>query len=433
MSPSDEEMMTQMHASRHRPIGRILFWLVLLAVIAVAGKFGYDYWQAPPAAPVYKAVPVVRSTIRAVVSATGTLQPTSEVEVGSELSGRIARIYVDYNDPVKKGQLLARLDTERIEAQVLQSRAALKIAEASVVEARASRVQAEREFDSMTRMRELSGGKMPSQLEYDATEAAMLKARAVVTRAEAQVEQANANLEQIIADLSRADIVSPIDGVVLVRAVSEGQTVAATMSAPVLFRLAEDLKSMELQVDIDEADVSVVEPGQHATFTVDAYPGRSFPAMTRLIRLGAESVSGVVTYKTMLDVENAAQELRPGMTAVAEILVKEKPDVLLIPQAALRFTPEWADAANADKERSMMDSLVLRPGSMRPRTRAPGSRDNGTNENGDEKWVQVYRLVNGQPQPVMIRTGEQDGDRIEVVEGDLTEQDSVITGVEVRS
>lgn len=155
--------------------------------------------------------------------------------------------------------------------------------------------------------------------------------------------------------------------------------------------------------------------------------------MTRLIRLGAESVSGVVTYKTMLDVENEAQELRPGMTAVAEILVKEKPDVLLIPQAALRFAPEWADAANADEDRSMMDSLVLRPGSMRPRTRAPGSRDNGANENGDEKWVQVYRLVNGQPQPVMIRTGEQDGDRIEVVEGDLTEQDSVITGVEVRS
>lgn len=408
------------------------FWWLMLILVALAVGAGVWYWSSPEPVPTYQAIKAKRDTIRTVVSATGTLQPTSEVEVGSELSGRIKHIYVDYNDTVTKGQILARLDTEKLEAQVLQSRAALKIVEAGVLEVKASLAQAKNEFESIQKMRELSDGKLPSRLEYLAAQMQVEKNNASLVRSQAQVEQAKANLEQIVADLGKTDIVSPINGVVLIRSINEGQTVAATMSAPILFTLAEDLTSMELQVDVDEADVSQVKAGQEAVFTVDAYPGEKFPAVTQQVRFGAQSVNGVVTYKTTLKVSNNDYKLRPGMTAVAEILIQEKKDVLLIPQAALRFRPEWADAATENDNRSMMDSLVISPRSMRGSRNPPGGKNDADTDEEAQK-VKIYRLINDQPQPVMIKIGERNGDLIEVIEGELSENDRVVTGVEVSS
>ncbi|MGR8936138.1 MAG: efflux RND transporter periplasmic adaptor subunit, partial [Gammaproteobacteria bacterium] len=316
----------------------------------------------------YETQAVRRGDLSVTVSATGTLAPLKEVEVGIEVSGTIKTVDADYNDHVKIGQVLARLDTTRLEAQALQSRAALASANAKVQQIKATVKEAEVQLAKLLNVLQLSGGKVPSQYDLDAAKATLARARADEAAAKAAVEQAQGTLNVNLTDLAKAIVKSPINGIVLKRSVEPGQTVASQFQAPVLFTLAEDLTKMELQVDVDEADVGMVKPGQHARFTVDAYPERSFPAEITQVRYGSETVDGVVTYKTVLQVDNSSLSLRPGMTATALITVDEKQDVLLVPNSVLRFTPP----AEAPQKTGggFLRALLPRP------PRSTSSRDN---------------------------------------------------------
>jgi len=292
----------------------------------------------------YRTQPARVGDLVATVTATGTLQPTEQVDIGSELSGTIRKVEVGYNDDVQAGQVLARLDPTRLEAQVLQSEAALEASQAAVEEARANLAEAESQLERLRHVHDMSAGKVPSAQELASGQASAARARGALRSAEALVVQARATLDAQRTDLSKAVIKSPIDGVVLTAAVRPGQTVAASLQAPVLFTLARDLKQLELDLSVDEADVGQVQEGQPARFTVDAWPGRTFTGHVRQVRFGARTIAGVVTYETILAVDNPDLLLRPGMTATAEIEVRRDADVLLVPSAALRFDPAGARA-----------------------------------------------------------------------------------------
>ncbi len=355
----------------------------------------------------YKTQPVERGGLKVTVTATGNLEPINQVDVGSELSGIIRTIGVDYNDAVREGQVLATLDTDRLEAQVLESTASLRSARAKVEDAEAT--VAERQL-ALERTTELVDKELISQSELDSAEAAFKRAQAELTSAKAQVSQAEASLNARQTDFGKTVIRSPITGVVLDRSVEPGQTVAASLQAPILFTLAEDLTQMELHVSIDEADIGVVSEGQNATFTVDAHPERSFPAEITQLRYASETVNGVVTYQAVLRVDNSDLALRPGMTATAEIEVKTVEDSILVPNAALRFEPPATNEVSSQKSGGLLSAIL-------PRRPGGGQRSRPeTNEVGRQK---VWMLKDGQPFALSIQTGATDGLRTEVTTGDV--------------
>jgi HlyD family secretion protein len=351
------------------------------------------------------------------VTATGTVQPVNQVDVGTEISGTIKTVEVDFNDRVKVGQVLARIDTEKLQAQVLQSQSTLASVEARLIEAQATVAEARDNLERFKRVREMSGGKVPSQREFTIAEAVLNRALSNEATLKAQISEAKWKLSIDQTNLSKAVIRSPINGVVLKRQVEPGQTVAASLQTPVLFTIAENLAQMEVQVDVDEADVAQVEIGQPATFTVDGYPARTFNAVVKQVRYGPETVQGVITYKTLLSVDNADLALRPGMTATADITVKKIADVVLVPNVALRFSPPAAPEARQSGG-SVISRLFPRP--------PPPSK---SRENFDPKGKQqrVYVIRDGEPLAVAITTGSSDGVLTEVVDGDLAVGTQVIT------
>lgn len=348
-------------------------------------------------------------------SASGTLQPTRSVDVGSELSGTLASVLVNENDRVKQGQLLAQLDTAKLKDVVAKSQASVAAAEAKVAQALATVAESKASLARMRQVAELSGGKVPSKTELDTAEAALQRANANAASARADVVQARAVLKTDETNLAKATIRSPVDGVVLTRKVEPGNTVVAAMSTPVLFVLAEDLTRMELQVKVDEADVASVQPGQPANFTVAAWPGRKFPASIERVGLGATTTDNVVTYKTVLQVANSDLALRPGMTATASIVTAKRENVLLVPNAALRFSPPAAEAGTPSG--GLVGSLLPRPPQAPKRTSAPDSASE----------PQVWVLGEAGPQAISVRTGVSDGRFTEVLGGDLKAGMAVIT------
>jgi HlyD family secretion protein len=387
-------------------------WLVLLglALIVGLGLYRWIFNSGTPAMQ-YKTQPAVRADLTLTVSATGNLQPTNQVDVGSELSGTIRTVEVDYNDHVTVGQVLAKLDTAKLQAQVLQSQAALASAMAKVKQVQATVKQSTSDLDRLAEVRRLSNGKAVSPNDLDAAQATLDRAQADLAAAQAAVAQAQATLELNQTDLSKAVIRSPINGVVLVRSVEPGQTVAASLQSPVLFTLAEDLTQMELHVDVDEADVGQVEKGQEATFTVDAYPERSFPARITQVRFGSKTVDGVVTYETVLAVDNSDQSLRPGMTATAEITVKKIKDALLIPNAALRFSPPAQQKADSTGNGSILSRLFPRPRWNRIKQKEE--------KISAKTQRQVWTLTGEELTPLTITIGSTDGIMTQVIQGDL--------------
>lgn len=350
------------------------------------------------------------------VSATGKLQPTNQVDVGSELSGIVDQVFVDDNDEVKKGQVLARLDLAKLRDAVAKSRATLAAAQAQVLQAQATVAEANATLARFRQVHELSGGKVPSKSEIDTGEANLKRAEAAEASAQASVVQARATLQSDQTNLAKADIRSPIDGVVLARQIEPGQTVAASFQAPVLFTLAEDLSKMELQVDVDEADVGQVNTGQKASFTVDAWPGREYHAVITRVGYGAQEKDGVVSYLTVLEVENEDFSLRPGMTGTAEITTLTREGALLVPNAALRFSPPTADAAPKKSGNPVMGALMPRAPRQPPKAR-PAS---GTTP-------RVWVLRDGQPEPVDVKTGATNGRVTEITSGDIEAGTQVIT------
>lgn len=390
---------------------------VALALVAGAALLLFLFARSPGGASVrYLTEPVVEGDLVVSATATGTLQPTKSVDVGSELSGTVARVLVDENDVVKQGQLMAELDTERLKDAVIRSQSAVQAAVGLVAQARATVAETEASMARLRRLSTMSGGQEPARHDLETAEAALLRAQANEATARAQEAQSRAALKTDLTNLAKARILSPVDGVVLTRKVEPGNTVVAAMNAPVLFVVAEDLTRMQLQVKVDEADVASVRPGQHADFTVSAWPGRSFPATIERVGLGSTITDNVVTYKTILEVDNRDLALRPGMTATASIVTARRDHALLVPNAALRFSPPAGKAAAA----SGFVSRLLPRVPQAPRRTAPAASA------GRQVWI----AGPDGPQPVPVRTGVSNGRQTEILGGGLKPGMAVITDVQ---
>ena len=393
---------------RRRWLRRLL--LAAGALVLAAGAYLYLFEGGETARQTYVTQPVTRGDLTVLVTATGSVQPINKVDVSSELSGVVRKVLVDYNSIVKVGDVLAELDTDKLAATVASSRAKLASAKAKVAEAEATVEQKLRDYE---RKRTLAAKQAASQQDLDTAKADYDRAIAALASVRADVGVAEAQLNVDETNLSKSKILSPINGVVLQRNVDPGQTVASSLQAPVLFSLAEDLKQMEIQVDVDEADVGTVAENQTGSFSVDAYPDRRFPAKIRLLRFGSQIVQGVVTYKAHLVVDNSRLLLRPGMTATATITVKEVKNALMVPNAALRFTPN--NNASGDN-RSLLQRLMPRGP---PRNR-PSQRD----AKGPNRTIWVLR--NGEAVAVAVAAGSTDGKMTEITKGDVKAGDRVI-------
>jgi HlyD family secretion protein len=394
-------------------------WLVgsgilIVGVIVVALPF---HAGNRPGAPRYVTEPVTMGTLVVKVSATGNLQPTNKVEVSSELSGILSEVLVEENDRVKKGQVLARLDLSKLKDAVTKSRATLAAAQAQVLLAQATAEEARAQLARFKQVAEASGGKVPSRTEMATAEANLKRAEASEASAQANVTQAQAVLRSDETNLYKASIRSPIDGVVLTRKVEPGQTVAATLQAPVLFTLAEDLSKMKLQVDVDEADVGQVRTGQEATFTVDAWPGRQYTGRITRVGYGSQTKDNVVSYPTVLAIANDDLSLRPGMTGTASIVTVTRENVLLVPNAALRFSPPVTASAPDEASGGIVGKLLPRPPAQSP-------KQSGASTNGKPR---AWTVRDGQAAPVDIQTGATNGQVTEVLGGALTAGTQVIT------
>lgn len=406
-SPDIRKLIARSRPQRYRTI--IIAVVVIAAVIAAFTLFRGEEKSSVK----FVTAPVEQGDLTITVTATGTLAPLNQVDVGSEISGTIESIAADFNERVKRGQVLARINTDEQQARVVQSRAALEVAEARVLQARATVQETHLKLKRCETLAQQ--GLCPPQ-DMETVRAAYDRAIADEASARAQVSQARATLDAEQSRLEKAVIRSPINGIVLKRAIEPGQTVAASLQAPVLFTLAESLSQMELRVAVDEADIGQVHTGQKATFTVDAYGERTFPAAITQVRLAPQSAAGVVSYETILALDNKDLMLRPGMTATARIVVEEIHDGLLLPNAALRFTPP---VMQAEEKRSFMEQLF-------PRW---GGRNDKRHEEENSKQKQVWILKQQQPAAVTIKTGASDGRMTQLIEGDLKAGDELLVDV----
>lgn len=402
---------------RKRILAGILFLFLAIVVWAVfgGGNSGSNY-----ATTILK-----KQDIQVTVTATGNLQSTNEVEVSSEQSGLVTQVFVDNNDRVTRGQRLAQLDTSLLSSSLTQSKAALAANEAQVLQYRAALTKANADLARQLEVYKLSNGQVPSATEIDAVRAEQQAAAATLKAGYAQVEQARATVSLAQTDLGKATIYSPVTGVVLSRSIDTGQTVAASLSAPVLFTIAEDLSQMELDVSVDEADVGQVKDGQKASFTVDAYPGQKFSAVIKRVDVGANasdndddttSTSDVVSYTAVLSVANPDLILRPGMTATAQIIAQNLENVLAVPNAALRFEP----SSTSTEGDSAVSNLLPGP---------PRSEETQQTTIGRGSSQKIYILNSeGQPEARDVMVGVSNGTVTQVTSTELKEGDKVITG-----
>ncbi len=408
--PSEIEAILGLDAkSRRRNWRRRVLWLLALLLLLAGGGWWGLQMQAGGPMVSYETAPAARRTLVVRVQATGNIQPTTEVEVSSERSGVIRTVNVKANSLVKKGDVLAELDTERLEAELVRVKASLAAAEARLVDARATLTERQIVFNRAER---LSKQGISSTQDLDTARAAQSRAEAGVVAAEADIAVVKAELVMQETDITKTRILSPVDGIVLKRNAEPGQTVASSLQAPVLFTLAEDLARMQLEAAIDEADIGTVKAGQRASFTVDAYPGKSFPAVIETIEYSPEVTDNVVTYKAVLTVDNRDLLLRPGMTATAQIVTQEIPDALAVPNTALRYAPPREEKSQGFSVTSLFIPRM-------PRT----ERGQAPSADGERT---VHILENGAPKPVKVRTGVSDGKETEIVSGELREGDQVI-------
>ncbi|TKB22736.1 MAG: efflux RND transporter periplasmic adaptor subunit [Mesorhizobium sp.] len=392
-----------------------LYALLALAVVAVA--IGAYRWNAaaPPRIE-YTTAPATVADLTVQVSATGTLQPLTQVDISSELSGIVRSVAVSENRQVKKGDVLATLDTAKLEVQIERATASAKAAAAAVEDAKVTLRENE---NAVARASALTRRGMATDQSLEAATATRDRSKAALDSAEANLAIAQADLKAQQTDLAKSTIYAPIDGIVLTRSVDPGQTVASSLQAPVLFVIAADLRNMELQAAVDEADIGQVKPGQHARFTVDAFPDRHFDAEIRDISYASVTTDGVVTYNARLEVDNGGRLLRPGMTATVAVVTRQAKGVLTVPATAFRYRPA-EQAARGWSLRDLFTGRMGRPNRQREATKPiDGSRT-------------IYVLENGRPHAVNVRIGSTDGELTEITSG-LDQGAEVITGSQQRS
>ena len=400
------------------------FWLP--AVIIIALVLLISTCSGGSEAPSYITEDVERESLDISVTATGNLRPTNQVTVGSEVNGPVERVLVDVNDRVTRGQVIAVINTEIIDQQIAQSRAQLNAARASLSQSRATLDVDTAQLARLEEVRRLSDGRVPSQVELEQAQAAVARDKAAVASARANIEAAQASLQANLTTRSRAVIRAPVTGVVLARQIEPGQTVVASFNTVTLFVIAEDLSAMQLRVSIDEADVGAVEADQSATFTVDAYPGRRFPARVERVDLASANTvenqsaaagNSVVSYEARLAVDNPQGLLRPGMTATATIATKSTGQAMLVPNAALRFDPGEQKGASG--------------GVFNPQIGLEEQEQQSGIGVGSRQKVQVLQ-EDGTLRAVDVVTGQSDGRRTVVRSSDPKPGMKVVTGLRAQ-
>lgn len=357
------------------------------------------------------------SDLTVTVSATGKIEPITKVDIGSELSGIISEVLVAENSSVKAGEVLARLDVTRLKAQQQSAAAKVTMAEAGVREAEASALESRL---ALARQNSLGSRGVVAKEQVEAATAAAARAEATVDSSKGQLAAAEADLAVISADIRNAEINTPIDGIVMKRAAEPGQTVAASLQAPVLFEVAQDLRSIQLEAQVDEADIGQVKEGQQATFTVDAYRDRRFPAVIETLSFAPEEVDGVVTYKAVLAAANDDLALRPGMTATARITVEDYKQKLVVPNEALRFAPPKVETSSGFSITQLILPRFPRNNREKRDSTAVASKS-------------VYVLRNGEAQQVKVETGATDGKKTIITSGELKPGDQVIIAQSTQS
>ncbi|MEY4386217.1 MAG: hypothetical protein RLY20_1500 [Verrucomicrobiota bacterium] len=387
-------------------------WVVLVLVALIAGAAGFWYWKHNDSKDAeYQTTAVTLGELTQVVTATGTLNPVTNVTVGSQISGMIQELFADYNTPVKCGQIVAQLDPATYKANIAS-------AEGDLANTKANLELAQVDFRRAT---ELFNSKLIAQADYD-------KAAAALHQAEAQVQMKEASLQRAKVDLSRCTIYSPVDGIVISRSVDVGQTVAASMNSPILFVIANDLAKMQINASVSEADVGGVREGQDVEFTVDAYPYRTFHGKVTQIRNAPITVQNVVTYDTIVEVNNADLKLKPGMTANVSIIIARRDNATKkLMNAALRF--RLPETTATTKTNAPTATAQASPGSSGGRSERGEHGGSGSKPRGERAPTRtVYTLdAKGKPQPVQVKLGITDGFMTEVIDG-LNEGDKVITG-----
>lgn len=400
--------------------------IITVVLLLAAGGAGYAYWRMGngPKEPPYLTTPVAKANIRQVVSSTGTLQAVTTVLVGSQVSGTIAKLNADFNSKVKKGQIVAELDQARFAARVEETRANVLAAQAGMAKSKVAVEDAER---TLKRVKELKQRELVSQSELDAAQTAYDSARSQLNVSQAQVGQAQASMNQAQIDLGYTVIRSPVDGIVISRNIDVGQTVAASLSAPTLFTIANDLTKMEVHTNVDEADVGNISDGQDVSFTVDAHAQRRFRGKVNQVRNAPINVQGVVTYNSVVRINNKELLLKPGMTANVQFLVAQKEDTLAIPNVALRFRPPEEKNEAQELLRQEQGRVGGRI-TQRRTSRGGGGSGVGGGEAARVRQVKIYVLKDGQAQPVDVQVGITDGSKTEIIAG-LNENDPVIIGM----
>ena len=407
-----------------------LVWLTAIVLIVLFVL--YRCTKGGDAAPEYQTAAAEVGTVVSRVSTSGSLQAVVTVDVGSQVSGRIQELFADFNSPVKKGERIAKIDPSLFQAAAVQAQANVAAAKANVTRLTVAAEDAERQARRATEVYEQ---RLISETERDTAVANARTARASVEQGQAQLQQSRAQLEQANTNLRYTDILSPTDGVVISRAVNVGQTVAASLQAPVIFTIAQDLKKMEVHTNVAESDIGRLKPGMRVSFTVDAYPGEPFRGSIRDIRNAPQVVSNVVTYDAVIDVANDELKLKPGMTATVSVITDRRNDVLTVPNAALRFRPDDAPAGNAAGAAGAPGQGAANRG-QRERGQAGGGGNWGgqrRQRDGDEGGGPpapvkrtIYVLTDGKPSPREVTTGITDGRVTEITSGTLKAGENVI-------
>ncbi len=365
--------------------------IIIFSVIAIASVV-YFTFRSKNGDTTYLTEKVSKGDIVMSITATGTVNAVTTVQVGTQVSGTIKEIFVDFNSPVKKGQIIAKIDPALFEAQEEQANANLQVAKANLLKAETALIDAKRNFE---RARQLFSKNLIAQSEVDTAETNYDTARAAVNAAKSQISQAEASLKLARTNLRYTNILSPVDGIVISRNVDVGQTVAASFQTPTLFSIAQDLTKMQIDANIDEADIGKIKAGQDVEFTVDAYPDSPFEGKVWQVRSAPQTVQNVVTYDVVIKVDNPEYKLKPGMTANVSVIIETKENVLRVPNAALRFKMDEKAKKISDKKEA------------------------------GKSWVWI--LEQKKPRRIQVTTGISDGQYTEIVSGDIKEGQEVIT------
>lgn len=434
-----------------------IIWIIVALVVITGAILGLTVFKSGKAGEVkYRTEVIGRGDIEAVVVTAGTLNPIETIDIGAQVSGKITKLYADYNSPVKAGDIVAELDQEQLKMKIQQSEANYQTRSAGLEQAKISLQTTEKAYE---RAKALFAKNLLSTEEMDTAEANYLNAKSSLVSAQASLSQAKSSLDQSKVDLSYAIIRSPVDGVVITRKVSMGQTLQSGFNVPVLFQVATDLTKMQVECDVDESDIGKVKEGQKVRFTVEAYPNEAFNGVVKQVRVSPTTVQNVVTYSTIVNVDNPEKKLLPGMTATVSIIVGEAKNVLRVSNAALRFTPDLSPEELAAKQKEMVDRLMAQRQAQGGQPGAPAQAAGGPSAAGQRPqgqggqpgvnrqfggaqgsgqarqqiphvWVQAK---DGKLSLVMLRTGVSDTSYTEIVRSELKEGDVVLAGTMTAS